>query len=60
LLQFQADLLGVPIHHSSIVDATALGSAFLAGLQMGFWEDIEKIRPLIREEEIFYPKIPLL
>lgn len=60
LLQFQADLLGVPIHHSSIADATALGGAFLAGLQMGFWEDIEEIRPLIREEEIFYPQISLL
>jgi len=60
LLQFQADLLGVPIHHSSIADATALGCAFLTGLQMGFWEDIEEIRPLIREEEIFYPKISLL
>ena len=46
LLQFQADLLGVPIHHASIADATALGCAFLTGLQMGFWEDIEKIKRL--------------
>lgn len=55
LLQFQADLLGIPVHHTSIADATALGCAFLTGLSMGFWKDIGEVRSLIREEEIFYP-----
>ncbi|MBS3919300.1 MAG: hypothetical protein KG012_10460 [Deltaproteobacteria bacterium] len=53
LLQFQADLLGAPVHHASISDATALGGAFLAGLSMGFWKDMKEIQSLIREEEIF-------
>jgi glycerol kinase len=59
LLQFQTDLLGIPICHSSIADATALGCAFLTGLHMGLWKDIKEIKPLIREEKIFYPKISL-
>ena len=57
LLQFQADLLGVPIHHSFITDATALGCAFLTGLQVGFWKNIEEIQSLLREGETFHPRI---
>lgn len=57
LLQFQADLLGAPVHHASISDATALGGAFLTGLSMGFWKDMKEIQSLIREEEIFYPEM---
>ncbi len=58
LLQFQADLLGMPIIHSSVMDATALGCAFLTGLHMGVWEDIERIRPLVREEKVYNPSLP--
>ena len=57
LLQFQADVLGLPISLSSITDATALGCAFLAGLQAGFWRDSGEIRDLICREETFYPRI---
>jgi glycerol kinase len=57
LLQFQANLLGVPIRHLSITDATALGCAFLTGLQIGFWEDIKEMQNLIEGEETFLPKI---
>lgn len=57
LLQFQADLLGFPIHHSSIADATALGCAFLTGLYQGVWKDKEEVRPLLRKDETFYPGI---
>ena len=57
LLQFQADLLGLPILHSSIADATALGCAFLTGLQVGFWRDIKEIQNLIHRKEIFSPRI---
>ncbi len=57
LLQFQADLLGMPVHHASIPDATALGCAFLTGLFQGFWKDKEEIRPLVRADEAFYPEI---
>jgi glycerol kinase len=57
LLQFQADLLGIPIHHSTLSDATALGCAFLTGLQMGFWKDKKEIERLGGGEEGFYPQI---
>ena len=57
LLQFQADLLGIPIRHSSITDATALGSAFLAGLQTGLWKDIKEIQHLVRGDETFTSRI---
>ena len=57
LLQFQADLLGQPVVHSSIADATALGCAFLAGWQAGFWRSTGEFRSLIRGEETFYPRI---
>ena len=39
LMQFQADILGVPVEVPRIVDTTALGAAYLAGLAVGFWEN---------------------
>jgi glycerol kinase len=39
LLQFQADILGVTVTRPNVVETTALGAAFLAGLAVGFWED---------------------
>ena len=57
LLQFQADILGLPVVHASIADATALGCAFLAGLQVGFWRDIEEIRSIIQGDQTFYPRL---
>jgi len=58
LLQFQADILGMPIIHSSVMDATALGCAFLTGLHIGVWEDIERIRRLVREGKVYNPSLP--
>lgn len=57
LLQFQSSLLGLPIRHSAIPDATALGCAFLTGLQVGFWKDKEEMENLIQIEEVFCPEI---
>lgn len=57
LLQFQSDLLGMPIYHAAISDATALGCAFLTGLSIGFWKDVQEVQSLIREVEVFYPMI---
>lgn len=59
LLQFQADLLGMPVHHASIADATALGCAFLTGLGGNFWGDKEEIRSLLQVDETYYPEISL-
>jgi glycerol kinase len=39
LLQFQADVLGVPVRRPAIAETTALGAAYLAGLAVGYWED---------------------
>jgi glycerol kinase len=58
LLQFQADLLGIPVYHSSIADATAMGCAFLTGLQNGFWKGIEEIQSLVQRNEVFLPAMP--
>jgi glycerol kinase len=57
LLQFQADVLGLPVLHSSITDATALGCAFLTGLEAGFWKDTSEIQKLVCTDETFYPAI---
>lgn len=46
LMQFQADLLGVPVTRSRIQETTALGAAYLAGLAAGFWRDVEELRGL--------------
>ncbi|MBK1703157.1 glycerol kinase GlpK [Halochromatium glycolicum] len=43
LMQFQSDILGVPVEVPSIVETTALGSAYLAGLAVGFWESRDEI-----------------
>src|SRR5829696_1502031 len=43
LMQFQADILGVPVEVPEIMEATALGAAYLAGLATGFWESREEL-----------------
>jgi glycerol kinase len=44
LMQFQADILGVPVFRPAVMETTALGAAYLAGLAVGFWKDIEEIK----------------
>ena len=43
LMQFQADLLGVPVRRPAVLETTALGAAYLAGLAVGYWKDREEI-----------------
>ena len=43
LMQFQADILGVPVVRPKMLESTALGAAFLAGLGVGFWRDAAEI-----------------
>ena len=54
-LQCQADILGLPVLQSIDSEATALGAAYLAGLQMGVWSDTESLRALPREVTSFDP-----
>ncbi len=49
LMQFQADVLGVPLERPVVLDATAQGAAFGAGLAVGFWSDYQK---LIRDRQV--------
>jgi glycerol kinase len=44
LLAFQADLLGVPVRRPAVGETTALGAAYLAGLAVGYWQDLEDVR----------------
>jgi glycerol kinase len=55
LMQFQADLLGVPVERPSCVETTALGAAALAGLAVGVWPDLEAF-VATRQFESFHPR----
>lgn len=55
LLQFQADLLGIPVVRPSVIETTALGAAYLAGLAVGFWSNIDSIATHWRVDKTFNP-----
>jgi glycerol kinase len=55
LMQFQADILGVPVERPQIVETTALGAAYLAGLAVGFWKDQETIAERRKVDRRFQP-----
>jgi glycerol kinase len=55
LMQFQADLLGVPVVRPKVTETTALGAAYLAGLAVGYWEDGEEIGAQWRADRSFEP-----
>jgi glycerol kinase len=57
LMQFQADLLGVPVVRPKVRETTALGAAFLAGLAVGFWRDRLEIGKLWQAERTFIPAL---
>ncbi len=57
LCQFQSDLLGLEVKRPKILETTALGAAFLAGLAVGVWKDRKHIKNILREENIFKPNI---
>jgi glycerol kinase len=58
LLQFQADLLGVPVLRAATAETTALGAAFLAGLATGTWSSLEEVAATWRESARFTPAMP--
>lgn len=55
LMQFQSDVLGVEISRPELVETTALGAAFLAGLGTGVWKDQDAVRKTWREQKRFKP-----
>ena len=57
LMQFQADILRIPIERPKILETTALGAAGLAGIAVGLWKNKEEFNRLRRIDRIFYPKM---
>jgi glycerol kinase len=55
LMQFQADVLGIPVVRPAVIETTALGAAYAAGLAVGFWADLDELRANWREERRFEP-----
>ena len=57
LMQFQADLLGVPVIRPAVAETTALGAAYAAGLATGFWAEQEDLRENWQEDKRWEPKM---
>ncbi|OKH16015.1 glycerol kinase GlpK [[Limnothrix rosea] IAM M-220] len=55
LMQFQADVLGIPVERPAVLDATAQGAAFAAGLAVGFWDSYEKLVGDRQIDRVFTP-----
>ena len=58
LLQFQADLLGVPVVRPTVTETTALGAAYLAGLAVGFWDSTDSLARNWKVDRRFEPAMP--
>ena len=57
LMQFQADILGVPVVRPKLAETTSLGAAYAAGLAVGFWDDPEDLRANWQEEKRWEPQM---
>lgn len=57
LMQFQADIMKVPVVRPKIIETTALGAAYVAGLAVGFWSDISEISKVWQTDRIFEPSM---
>ena len=57
LMQIQADLLGVPVVRPKVLETTALGAAYLAGLAVGFWQDAGDIQRNWQVDRVFEPTL---
>jgi Glycerol kinase len=57
LMQFQADVLGVPVIRPTVTETTAAGAAYLAGLGVGFWRDVSEVARIWQPERTFSPAL---
>ena len=57
LMQFQSDILGVPVIRPTVAETTALGAAYAAGLAVGFWEKVEDLRANWGIDKEWHPKM---
>ena len=58
LMQFQADLLGVPVVRPKVLETTALGAGYLAGLAVGYWKDAADVAANWQVDRVFEPSMP--
>ena len=58
LMQFQADLLGIPVVRPKVIETTALGAAYLAGLATGVWKNLDELAAQWQVERRFEPTLP--
>lgn len=58
LMQFQSDLLGAPVIRPRIIETTALGAAYAAGLAVSFWKDTGELRQLWQQDSTWHPTMP--
>jgi glycerol kinase len=58
LMQFQADLLGAPVVRPAVLETTALGAGYLAGLAVGYWNDAADVAANWRVDRVFEPAMP--
>mgnify|MGYP001196745927 FL=1 len=57
LMQFQADILGIPVVRPAIAETTALGAAYAAGLAVGFWSELKELRIQWQEDSRLLPSM---
>lgn len=57
LMQFQSGLINAEVIRPKVVETTALGCAYLAGLKSGYWKDIDDIKTNVETDKIFYPQL---
>ena len=57
LMQFQADMLQVPVVRPKVIETTALGAAYLAGLAAGYWKDRDEVQRAWQVDRVFSPKL---
>lgn len=59
MMQIQADMIRTQVNRPKMVETTAIGAAFLAGLAVGFWKDMEEIEKIRQVDKVFEPKMDL-
>jgi glycerol kinase len=57
LMQFQADVLGVPVIRPTVAETTSLGAAYAAGLAVGFWKEVEDLRENWGKDKEWQPQM---
>jgi glycerol kinase len=57
LMQFQADMLGVTVERPAMIESTALGAAFLAGLAVNFWSGTDELQQTRKVDRLFLPRM---